>query len=210
MAPSSSRGEFMEPAPVAITLQVVQALEALGAPYFITGSLASAIHGLARSTLDVDLVADLSPGHEEAFQTALGDGFYADIEAIREAIHQRGSFNLIHRETMYKVDVFVSKARPFDRTRFERRSAKVVATDPERKVFVATAEDVVLAKLEWYQAGGRVSERQWRDVLGVLSVQAGRLDLTYLREWASNLRVADLLERALAEVGEEGKGHGPP
>ena len=200
----------MELAPVAITLQVVGALEALGVPYFITGSLASAIHGLARSTVDVDLVAELHSGQEEALRTALGDGFYADIEAIREAVHRRGPFNLIHRETMYKVDVFISKARPLDKARFERRSAKVVAADPERKAFVATAEDVVLAKLEWYQPGGRVSERQWRDILGVLSVQARRLDLRYLREWASNLGVADLLERALAEVGEEGKGHGPP
>ncbi len=199
----------MEPAPLAITLRVAEALEALGIPYFITGSLASAIHGVARSTVDVDLVADLRAGQEEAFRSELGDEFYADIEAIREAVHRRASFNLIHQETMYKVDVFVSRARAFDKIRFERRSAKVVATDPERKVFVATAEDVVLAKLEWYQAGGRVSERQWRDVLGVLSVQAGRLDLGYLRQWASNLGVADLLARALVEAGE-GKGHGPP
>jgi hypothetical protein len=200
----------MELAPVAITLRVAEALEALGVRYFVTGSLASAIHGLARSTIDVDLVADLRPGQEEAFRSRLGDEFYADVESIRKAVHRRASFNLIHQETMYKVDVFVSRARPFDNSRFERRSAMVVAIDPERKAFVATAEDVVLAKLEWYQAGGRVSERQWRDVLGVLSVQAGRLDLQYLRQWASELGVADLLEQALSEAGGERKGYGPP
>ena len=210
MALSNSRGDFVLPTPVAITLQVVEALDKLRVPYFITGSLASAIYGVVRSTLDVDLVADLSSGQAEALRGALGDGFYADVEAIRGAIDRRGSFNLIHLETMYKVDVFISKARPFDKARFERRSPKVVAAEPERSVFVATAEDVVLAKLEWYQAGGRVSERQWRDVLGVLSVQGGQIDLRYLREWASNLGVADLLERALGEVGWEGNGHGPP
>lgn len=109
-----------------------------------------------------------------------------------------------------QADVFVSEARPLDRARLERRTAKVVAAHPERKVFVATAEDIVLAELDWYQAGGRVSERQWQDVLGVLSVQAGWLDLRYLREWASNLGGSDLLERALAEVGGDGKGHAPP
>lgn len=200
----------MEPAPVTITLRVSEALEALGVRYFVTGSLASAIHGLARSTVDIDIVADLRAGQEEAFRSRLGDEFYADIEAIQEAVRRRASFNLVHQATMYKVDVFVSRARPFDKVRFDRRSAKVVATDPERKAFVATAEDVVLAKLEWYQAGGRVSEKQWRDVLGVLTVQAGRLDLRYLREWASSLGVSDLLELALAQVGGEGKGHGPP
>jgi hypothetical protein len=191
-------------------MQVVQALEAVEAPYFITGSLASAIFGPARSTADVDLVADLRPGQVEAFRTALGDGFYADIEAIRDAVMRRGSFNLIHRDSMYKVDVFVSRARPFDESRFARRSTIVIAADPERRAFVATAEDVVLAKLEWYEAGGRVSERQWRDVLGVLAVQAGRLDLPYLREWATSLGVPALLERAFAEVGHGGKGPLPP
>ena len=196
--------EPLLPAPVAITLMLVDALDQLKVPYFITGSLASAIHGVVRTTADVDLVAELRAGQAGGLRDILGDGFYADEDAIRGAIARRGSFNLIHLETMFKIDVFVSQGRPFDRSRFERRSAKVVATDPERSAFVASAEDVVLAKLEWYQAGGQVSERQWRDVLGVLSVQGARLDLPYLRQWAFDLGLAGILEKALQQASQGG------
>ncbi len=98
---------------------------------------------------------------------------------------------------MFKVDVFARKRRPFDQAQFERRTAQVVAIAPERTAYVASPEDTVLTKLEWYRMGGDVSERQWRDALGVLKVQGERLDLAYLRRWATALEVADLLEKAL-------------
>jgi len=192
--------------PVAVTLLVIEALEALGVPYLIGGSLASAVHGVVRATLDVDLVADLRPEHAVRFVQSLGNAFYADLDVIRDAIRRRSSFNLIHLETMFKVDVFIPKQRPFDRVQLTRRTPQVVATDPERTAYVASAEDIVLAKLEWYQMGGQVSERQWRDVLGVLKVQRGGLDLAYLRRWSTELGVADLLERAMAEAEQPGEG----
>jgi hypothetical protein len=97
------------------------------------------------------------------------------------------------------VDVFIAKKRSFDLEQFRRRRLEIIVNEPERKAFVTTAEDIILAKLEWYRLGGGVSDRQWRDILGVLKVQAGRLDLDYLQKWAVELGVADLLQRALRD-----------
>jgi len=187
--------------PIAVTLLVIDALETLGISYLVGGSLASAVHGVLRATLDADLVADVRLEHAEPLALSLGDAFYANAEAIRNAVHRQSSFNVIHLKTMFKVDIFILKGRPFDKAQFARRIAQMVATDPERTAYVASAEDTILAKLEWYRLGGEVSERQWGDVLGMLKVQSYHLNDEYLRYWASQLNVADLLERAFSETG---------
>ena len=191
--------------PLTITLLVIDAFEKLSVPYLIGGSLASALHGTARSTFDTDLVADIKIEQVESLVRMLVSEFYIDQSMILDAIHHKSSFNIIHLATMFKVDIFISRQRPFDRAQFERRAAQVIATDPERMAYIASAEDTVLTKLEWYRLGGDVSERQWRDVLGVLKVQADRLDLAYLHRWAVELGVADLLAKSLAEAGVEGQ-----
>jgi hypothetical protein len=118
---------------------------------------------------------------------------------MRDAIEHHSSFNLIHYETAFKVDIFIRKMRDFDTMQLERRRTSVIATDPEQSVYVTSPEDTILAKLEWYRMGGEVSDRQWRDILGVLKTRANELDLAYLRKWAGELNVSDLLERALRE-----------
>ena len=190
----------MVPESVAVTLQVAESLEQLGVRYLIGGSIASTTHGIMRSTLDVDLLADLRPEHIPPLVEALSGTFYLDVQAIQEALARRSSFNLIHLETMFKVDIFLTHGRAFDQSQMERRRLQILTPDPERAAYLASAEDIILAKLDWYRQGGEVSERQWRDVLGVLTVQAGRLDLAYLRRWAAELAVSDLLERALEEA----------
>ena len=145
--------------PIAVTMIVADALEALGVPYAIGGSLASAVHGVMRATMDADLVADLRPEHAEPLVRALGDAFYADAEMIRDAIRRHGSFNLIHLGTMFKVDIFVAKPRPFDRSQLARRQLHLLSEDPERHAYVTSAEDIILSKLEWYRQGGEVSAR---------------------------------------------------
>ena len=185
--------------PLSITLLVIEAFEKLNVSYLIGGSLASALHGTARSTLDTDLVADLSPEQANPLVEMLQQDFYIDQGMILDAIEHYSSFNVIHLKTAFKVDVFITKPRAFDKIQFQRRRLEVVANEPERRAYVTTAEDIVLVKLEWYRLAGEVSDRQWRDILGVLKVQKGRLDLDYLRKWAAELHVTDLLQRAMKE-----------
>ena len=183
-----------------IILLVAQTLERLGIPYAIGGSLASSLHGVMSSTLDVDIVADMKLEHIKPLVAALSKEFYADDEMMRDAIEHHSSFNLIHYETAFKVDIFIRKLRPFDQMQLERRRKSVIATDPEESVWVVSPEDIILAKLEWYRMGGEVSDRQWRDILGVLKTRAGELDLAYLRKLAIELKIVDLLDRALKEA----------
>lgn len=180
-----------------VTLDVIKALEQLNIPYLIGGSLASTLHGFSRTTLDSDLVADIRPEHVPILVQQLGDRYYISDSAIYDAIRHRSSFNLIHLATIFKVDIFLPKARQFDRDQMRQRRQYVVATDPERTAYVASPEDTILAKLECYRLGGEVSDRQWRDILGVIQVQGNRLNLAYLQQGAAALDVADLLTRAL-------------
>jgi hypothetical protein len=188
--------------PTTVTLLVTGILERLGVRYAIGGSLASSLHGVFRASVDADLLADLRAEHVEPFTRALGDGFYRDETAMLRAIELRRSFNVIHLDSMFKIDVFIPKNRDFDEAQLQRRVVHAIATDPDRTAFVASAEDTILAKLDWYRAGGGVSEQQWRDVLGILEVQSSTLDRDYLRSMAPSLNVSDLLERALTESSD--------
>ncbi|MGH2537452.1 MAG: hypothetical protein ACRDHL_08675 [Candidatus Promineifilaceae bacterium] len=192
--PAMAEPEWLE-----VTLRVADVLDGLQVPYVIGGSVASIVHGLIRTTMDVDLVADLKPEHVAPLVAALRADFYIDDQTIHQAIERRSSFNLIHLTSMYKVAVFIPKERPFDRQQLRRRLSQLVAGSA-RTISVLTAEDVILAKLDWFRLGGEVSERQWRDVLGVLKTQGEQLDLAYLQQWAQPLGVSDLLEEALAQL----------
>jgi len=184
-----------------VTRQVTAVLDALGVPYVIGGSLASMVYGMVRATMDVDIVAALQPHHIAALRDALGEQFYAPDESVlRQALERRSSFNLIHLGTMFKIDIFLPQERGFERQQLARRIAERVGSESDDSVWILSAEDVILAKLEWFRLGGESSERQWRDVLGVIKAQAQALDTDYLREWAGRLQVSDLLERAMAEA----------
>jgi hypothetical protein len=182
---------------------VVQAFEALGIGYQIGGSIASSAYGIARATLDVDLVADLNGNQIRPLVDRLLDAYYVDEERVRDAVARRSSFNVIHLESMLKIDVFVLKSRLYDRVAFARARMQNLgeAELPRHHYYVASPEDVILNKLDWYRQGGCVSERQWNDVLGILKVQQYSLDIEYMQRWADALGLSDLLLRALRDSG---------
>ena len=120
---------------------------------------------------------------------------------VRDAVARRGSFNVIHLASVRKIDFFVAGADPFTCEEMTRRVFITLDGDSPVQLWVASPEDIILQKLRWYANGGRVSDRQWRDVLGVLKVQGTRLDQSYLATWAERLDLADLLRDALRSSG---------
>ena len=188
----------MQNEPIEVTLKVTQVLESLGIPYLISGSLASTLYGMIRTTQDSDIVAEMRIEHLQSFVSALQGEFYLDEEMIAESIQRHTSFNIIHRETMFKVDVFIPQPRPFLQSQLIRSQKQTFQFETEVSAKFASPEDTILAKLEWYRLGGEVSERQWRDILGVLNLQGDRLDFQYLHNWAGRMGIQDLLRRVLA------------
>jgi len=188
--------------PIAVALRVADALESCGIPYLVGGSVASSINGEPRSTLDIDIVVALAAASVDSLVAALGEDFYADSEALGRAVETRTSANLIHLETSMKVDLFVMGGSPIDEQQMRRRVLVQVSDEPDRYLFICTAEDILLQKLRWFRLGNETSDRQWRDVLGIVLVQGQALDQTYLKQGAARLGVADLLERALEEGNE--------
>ena len=189
--------------PIQITQRIVQEFIRLDIRYLVGGSLASSLHGIPRATHDVDIVAEITYEHIPFLVQALEAEFYIDADMIREAIQRRSSFNVIHLATMFKVDIFILKTDSASQEEMARREQYHIADDPDQPIFLATAEDVVVHKLYWYQLSGGISERQWSDVLGVLQVQQEQLDRTYLERAAQQRGVSDLLEQALRESDKE-------
>jgi hypothetical protein len=181
---------------------IARAFTFLGVRYYVGGSLASSVRGVPRSSLDVDVAAELLPRHVAPLVAALAREYYVSGERVKDAVEARRSFNAIHLASMMKVDVFVPKGRPFEAALFDRLKPEFLDVAGTSVPYpVPRAEDVVLLKLEWFRAGGESSERQWSDVIGVLKVSAGEIDRGYLARWAAELGVADLVERALGESG---------
>lgn len=188
-----------EPTIIQVALQCAEAFEQVQASYFLGGSLASSLQGEPRATNDIDFVVDLQPSQVEPLKEALGGDFEVDTEALREAVMRRTSWNIFHLPTVTKVDLFPLRPGAFDRSEFSRRRRVVLAAGG-KGLYIKSPEDSVLRKLLWFREGGEVSSTQWRDVVQILRLAAGTLDETYLREWAGQLGVQELLIRAMTEA----------
>ena len=112
----------------------------------------------------------------------------------------KSSFNIIYLEWIFKVDIFIPGNYPYLKEQLRRRYKEIVVSKPRQTAYIATPEDTILSKLEWYKMGDKASDRQWNDVLGVLKVQGDRLNMDYLYHWANKLDIDNLLEKALNEV----------
>ncbi len=180
-----------------VAIAVASALERCGVRYSIGGSLASTFTGEPRSTLDVDILVELPASNIDEFVGALGGEFFADADAIRRAVRDGSSVNIFHNPTSIKVDLFIAGDSVLDRSQLARRSrVRLSAGD----IFVHSAEDILLQKLHWYRLGGEVSDRQWRDIVGIIAVQGERLDRTFLLSTAQATGLDTLLERALGDA----------
>jgi len=184
-------------------MRFVELLEAQRIPYAVGGSMASGIHGEPRATHDVDVLIELRRQQVRPLVASLEREFYVDESSVSEAVVLASSFNAVHRSPMYKIDVFVAGRSLLDRKQLERRVARALSDDAPKAVYVTSAEDIVLRKLLWFRSGGEISDRQWRDVLGVLKASRARMDLRYMADMARELQLEDLLRRALDQASSD-------
>ena len=172
--------------------------ERLGVRYLLGGSMASTALGEPRMTLDVDLVIDLEIGTVDRWIESLGPEFLIDRDWVRAEVERRGSFQLFHMPSLVRIDVFVPPWEGVHLWKWERR--RRLRIDANLSLDVTAPEGIVLQKLMWYRAGGEVSDRQWRDVVGVLRAQRLHLQRDEMEAWATRCGVADLLARALVDA----------
>ncbi|MFY9221981.1 MAG: hypothetical protein WAQ98_04910 [Blastocatellia bacterium] len=185
----------------AAIIPIIEIFNKLGIKYHIGGSFASSAYGVPRATAGIDLMADISSKDILEIVKSLGNLYYLSEISIRNAISNQTSFNLIHLGSILKIDIFIPKSRAYDKEVMQRALSKKLEIDNNILTFyLKSAEDIILTKLEWYCLGEEVSERQISDILGVLRVQTDNLDFVYLKKWAVELKVDDLLERVIEEA----------
>ncbi len=179
---------------------VIQAFEKMSIPYYIGGSIASSVYGMARATMDVDIIADLKVTHIPGLKRILENKYYIDAEMIADAIRTNSSFNLIHLETMIKIDVFIHENEPHQNEALQRKRKDTLDDTGSIQFYFSSPEDIIIHKLQWYKRGGFASERQWLDIVGVVKVQGDLLDKKYLKRWSKKLGLLSLLKEAFVSA----------
>lgn len=183
---------------------LADAFEFYGIPYHLTGSLASSVYGKPRTVQGIEVVADIKFSQVPALVTRLEKTYDVKDVAIREAIEQRGSFNLIHHDTLQKIEVVLPAYRAYSQIK-QGRVLRYALEQGSRAFYVASPEDTILMLLERYKGGGQRFQRLWEAIVEILVMRGSTLDLAYLGLWATSLNVALLLEQALATAGLSNK-----
>jgi len=194
--------DLMLQTPIELAAEIGTILDRLDIPYFVSGGIASAIWGERRTTEDVDLAVLLSPEKVAQLLAAMADDFYISEVAVSEALQRTSTFNIIHFASVLKADIYlVSEEDNFRRSALARRVKLHPYESPELNFYICSPEDLVLQKLIWYNIASNQSQKQWRDILGILKLQGDGLDVNYLRIWSGLLQVESQLDRAFTEAG---------
>ncbi len=177
--------------------RLVRALGQAGIPYMFTGSFASSFHGTPRASNDFDLVMAPTAEQLRKLKAMLPESeFYFDLDDALDALKRIRQFNIIDLGSGWKIDFIIRKLRPFSLNEFSRRFEIHFEGLP---IFMASAEDVILSKLEW--AKQSASERQIEDVAGILRIRTNELDRTYIERWIKDLDVEAQWDQALKAAG---------
>lgn len=168
---------------------VVERLEQIRVPYFISGSMAANYYTVPRMTRDIDIVLELKLSHLKLFIESFRNDFYVEEESIKGEVYRGGMFNLIHKGYAFKVDFIIRKETEFQDACFQRR--REVRLE-DYAAWMISREDLVIAKLLW--AKDSLSELQLRDVRNLL-LTAGNLDTAYLEQWVTRLSLKNVYEK---------------
>lgn len=180
--------------------RLAEVLDSLGIPYAIGGSIASSVYGTVRFTRDADIAVLPFTSVADKFYALLKNDFYVNEEAMQQALGCCGSFNIVHFDTAFKIDLFLLGPSEFEQQLLVRSRMVRLGETPESDLCFVSPEDVILLKLRRLNESDGFDESQWEDILGVLAIQGLALDSERLIEDAKNLGVEDLLERAIAEA----------
>jgi len=175
--------------------------ERLGVPYVLAGGVATIVYGEPRSTLDVDFAVHLGPEQARRLAAVAGSTFLVQAESPIEAARTLSMFSMVHATSYMKIDVHVVPRTGIHKMEIERGRWQRLGPGHPDEIRIATPEDIVLQKLRWYADADCTSQKQWRDVLGILKSRGHSLDFDYLATWAPELRVTDLLEKARVAAG---------
>jgi len=178
-----------------VLLFTTDVLNKLGLNCMLSGAYAASFYGRPRTTHDIDLNIDINYSDVPKIYEAFKDSFYVSREMIEDAIKHQQMFNMIHNETQAKVDFWIVKNTEFDQERFRRRIKANIHGQP---VFIPTAEDTILSKLDWFKQSD--IQKHYEDVLGIFEVQAGKLDIDYIKKWAKHFSFLDVVEDILKKI----------
>jgi hypothetical protein len=179
---------------------ITAALDRAGIAYMLSGSFASAYYGASRSTQDIDFVISATPAQLTTFVQGLStESYYSELGAALEAHRRQSLFNVVDQATGWKIDLIIRKSRAFSQEEFSRRRLVDLEGTP---LFVATAEDVIIAKLEWSKLAQ--SRRQIEDVAAILRARWGSLDRSYIEKWIAELGLREGWNEAGRAAGVSG------